>query len=357
MVLKARRAGWLAPLVVAGCLDALEYPCESVTQCTVDGKDGTCHASGWCVYPDDECPSGQRFGPAAGDGLADDCLGASSQEGSAGESGSEVSSASSGPIEPTTGDCGECSEPPGECHAAMGACNGASGVCEYEPLEAGTPCELEDPCAIEAECDGEGECTAVVTMECETPPSTCHMSPGACDPIEGECVYELRAAGAACEDGNGCTQGDTCDAAGLCAAGAMCESDDACQVGACMGDACVFSAAADGTSCGATTAERCCAGACADISTDAANCGGCGAVCQSDETCESVAVTTQCSPHPEDTTGRCTCNGENADCPHGQICVTVAPVVDRCAPENVGDCPGGAFHDVPSCPNYCEYVD
>ncbi len=354
MVLKPWRAAGLAVALGGGCLDALEYPCESVTQCTIDGKDGTCHASGWCVYPDDECPSGQRFGPAAGDGLADDCVGAASQGGSAGES-SDVSSAASGVVEPTTGECGDCSDPPGPCFAATGACNGASGLCEYEPLEAGMPCDHEDSCAITAECDGDGECVAIDELECAAP-AVCRM-PGTCDPTTGDCVYELLPAGAACEDGDGCTEDDTCNAAGECESGPLCESDDPCQVGACVANACMLSAVADGTSCGAAAADRCCAGACTDISTDAANCGGCGAVCQSDEACESIAVTTQCSPHPADTTGRCTCNGENADCPHGQICVTVAPVVDRCAPENAADCPGGDFHDVPSCPNYCEYVD
>lgn len=337
MVLRRRCVAWLATLLAGGCLDALEYPCEAVTQCTIDGKDGTCHASGWCVYPDDECPSGQRFGPAAGDGLADECVGAASQGGSVGESededsGTEDSGTTSGVVETTTGDCGDCSTPPGSCFAAMGACNGASGLCEYEPLAAGTSCETDDPCVVEAQCDGDGECVGVDMVVCDDP-GDCEMSSGTCDPMIGECVYEPLPDGEACA------------------------SADPCQVGTCSGKACMLSAVPDGTSCGATAADRCCAGACTDISTDAANCGGCGAVCQSDETCESIAVTTQCTPHPEDTTGRCTCNGENADCPHGQICVTVAPVVDRCAPENAADCPGGDFHDVPSCPNYCEYAD
>ena len=349
MVLNLRRALLFAVLGASGCLDALEYPCESITQCTVDGKDGTCHASGWCVYPDDECVSGQRFGPAAGDGLADDCVGVATEGGSA----SETSSASTLSVESSTGDCGDCSEPPGPCFAANGSCNPASGQCEYEPLAAGMACEDDDPCTAGGTCDGEGECLPPPPMTCDEPPTPCHASPGTCG-ADGECEYELLPSGSVCEDGDACTLEDTCDTAGTCIAGPTCESDDPCQVGACTDGACVFSAASDGTSCGMSAADRCCGGACVDISADAANCGGCGAVCQSDESCESIAATAQCDPHPAATTGRCTCNGENLDCPHGQICVTVGPVLDRCAPENGADCPGGSFHDVPNCPNYCE---
>ena len=68
-----RRIACAGLLAIGGCLDPVAYPCTMPMQCTVDGRDGTCHVSGWCIYPDDGCPSGQRFGPAAGDGLADDC--------------------------------------------------------------------------------------------------------------------------------------------------------------------------------------------------------------------------------------------------------------------------------------------
>jgi hypothetical protein len=353
VVLSLRRASLVAMLLAGGCLDALEYPCESITQCTVDGKDGTCHPSGWCSYPDDECESGHRFGPAAGDGLAGDCVGRDTDGGSASGSSGESSSASTLVAESSTGDCGDCSAPSGPCFAASGSCNAASGECEYEPLAAGTPCEDDDPCTLDATCDGDGMCVPAEIQTCDDPPSSCHASPGECD-ATGECEYEVLPASSTCEDGDACTLDDTCDSTGACVPGAVCETDDPCEVGACMGGACVFSAAADGTGCGVNAADQCCAGACVDISADAANCGGCGAVCESDEICESIAVTTQCDPHPADTTGRCTCNGENLDCPHGQICVTVGPVIDRCAPENGGDCPGGTFHDVPNCPNYCE---
>ncbi|HET6585380.1 MAG TPA: hypothetical protein VFG69_18105 [Nannocystaceae bacterium] len=341
----------IALLVAGGCLDPLAYPCDSVTQCAVDGKDGTCNVDGWCVYPDTACPSGRRYGPAAGDGLADECTQADTFGGSA--SGTSSGSTSLGEGD-STGACGGCIAPPGPCFASSGVCNGES--CEYEPLAAGMPCVDDEPCTFDETCDGDGVCVPGETIVCDTPPALdvlCYENPGTCN-AAGECVYPPLAEGEDCEDGNACTLDDKCDGQGHCVSGETCESDDGCNVGVCMAGECMLMPVADGTSCGANPADRCCAGTCVDISTDMGNCGGCGAACQSDEVCESVAATLECDPHPASTTGRCTCNGETSDCPHGQVCRTVSPAANRCAPEDMADCPGGVFHNVDLCPNYCE---
>jgi hypothetical protein len=122
----------------------------------------------------------------------------------------------------------------------------------------------------------------------------------------------------------------------------------------CVDGACVFEAIANGTSCGPNPADRCCAGTCVDISEDNANCGGCAMACASGEDCQSVAQTTACPESPANTSGRCTCPGVTADCPHGQICRTVSPAANLCAPENNADC-DGVYVEVLSCPNYCTY--
>jgi len=199
------------------------------------------------------------------------------------------------------------------------------------------------------------------TMVCDTPPepSACLANPGTCDEDDGTCIYPPLRAGAPCEDDDPCTLDDTCNAAGVCEAGPMCESDNPCEVGTCMpGVGCTFTPVADGMSCGMIAADRCCAGACTNISTDESNCGGCGLACDSAETCESVGATTGCDMgmdfSPDDTTGRCTCPGANDACPAGQICRTLAPVANRCAPDAASDCPG-TFTDLTDCPNYCGY--
>jgi hypothetical protein len=343
-----RSVASIALLALGGCLDALEYPCDSITQCAVDGKDGTCNVDGWCVYPDTGCPSGKRYGPAAGDGLADECADFDTQGGSASATSSAATSLGEAD---SSGECDSCIAPPGPCFADAGVCNGEA--CEYEPLAAGMPCVDDDPCTMGETCDGDGVCVPAVTIVCDEPPGLCWENPGTCDE-DGECIYTPRAMGSDCEDGNACTLDDECDSTGNCVAGAICETGDGCQMGVCKAGQCMLTPMPDGTTCGVDPADRCCAGVCVDISTDMANCGGCGAMCQSDEICESVADTAECDPHPANTTGRCTCNGENLDCPNGQICRTVAPGANRCAPEDAADCPGGVFVDVNLCPNYCE---
>jgi hypothetical protein len=341
----------IAVLALVGCLDALEYPCDSITQCALDGKEGTCSANGWCVYPDGDCPSGMRYGPAAGDGLADDCADTDTHGGSAGATSATATSLGEGD---STGACGGCIAPPGPCFADPGVCNG--DACEYEPLVAGMACVDDDPCTMGETCDGDGVCVPAETIVCDEPPPElflCSVVPGTCDE-NFECIYEPRPIGTDCEDGNACTLDDKCDGMGHCDAGEICETGDGCQMGVCKAGACMLAPLPDGTSCGVNPADLCCAGECVDISDDMANCGGCGAACQSDEICESVADTIECDPHPALTTGRCTCNGETTDCPNGQVCRTVAPAANRCAPEVAADCPNGTFVDVQLCPNYCE---
>ncbi len=282
-------------LAIGGCLDPVAYPCTTAMQCTVDGLDGTCHGSGWCIYPDSACPSGQRFGPAAGNGLADDC---------ADTDGGET----------TTSNASE------------------SGTTESGASESSTG----DPCG---------------GIVCDDPPSMCHANPGTCD--DGDCTYDPLPVGSECDDGVACTIGDTCGTTGTCEPGPECVQADGCATGVCTDGACVFTPAPEGMSCGVNVSDRCCGGVCVDISSDAANCGGCGTACPSDEACESVGDTPECDPHPAATSGRCTCSADT--CPNGQVCRSVTPVANRCAPEDGTQCASGVFQNVETCPNYCIY--
>lgn len=120
-----------------------------------------------------------------------------------------------------------------------------------------------------------------------------------------------------CSDGDACTTGDVCNA-GVCQRGTpmSCNSPSACQAtpGTCDAGTCVYAPLADGVVCGAGSGgERCCAGACVNITTDSANCGGCGLTCSGGQTCQDVSTT--CGPRQ--TSGRCTCASA---CPTGQTC-------------------------------------
>jgi hypothetical protein len=135
-----------------------------------------------------------------------------------------------------------------------------------------------------------------------------------------------------------------------------CTAANACESVACVDNKCVANTLPDGASCGAAAANRCCSGVCVNISTDEANCGGCGLACATGRTCESVALTTSCPMTPAATTGRCTCAAANAECPDDQICRTVTPHANRCTPNNAAACaPGELFVEVNFCPNYCRY--
>jgi hypothetical protein len=185
-------------------------------------------------------------------------------------------------------------------------------------------------------------------------PGPCEATPGTCNPQTGECEYEPLDAGSPCDDGDDCTLEEECDGAGTCVGGDECTTDNPCETGVCEASQCVFTPLADGSSCGMRAADRCCGGTCVDISADIDNCGGCGMACDPSQSCESVGDTTACDPSPADTTGRCTCAGLNSQCPNTQICRNVTPVDNRCAPVDAADCPG-TFVDVLSCPNYCSY--
>jgi hypothetical protein len=135
-----------------------------------------------------------------------------------------------------------------------------------------------------------------------------------------------------------------------------CPNTNPCETVACVNQHCVATKKPDGTTCGSSAGARCCAGACADISADENNCGGCGLKCAAGFTCESVSITTSCSSAPAKTSGRCRCNDSNAECPHNQVCRTFIPYNNRCAPAATSNCASGEVADIlTACPNYCHY--
>jgi cysteine-rich repeat protein len=73
-------SGLALALVHAACGSNL-FACGADGECTDGGVAGTCEDTGWCSFPDAECPSGARYGDHAGDSLAGECV---PQEGTTG---------------------------------------------------------------------------------------------------------------------------------------------------------------------------------------------------------------------------------------------------------------------------------
>ena len=195
--------------------------------------------------------------------------------------------------------------------------------------------------------DGGGSCT---TREANCADGLDDDCDGQRDCADTDCNAQ------ACNDGNLCTTGDVCSN-GTCVAGQprMCNAPPACQMTAGRCDLqtgnCTYDPLPDGTSCGTSTAFRCCGGACRDLSQEEAHCGGCGLACAAGQLCQSISAAMCTSVEPPDTSGRCSC-GPSAPCPMGQtcgpsmFCVPVLP--NHCAPNQ-------EIQQVSGCQTFCRY--
>src|SRR5262249_39280679 len=114
----------------------------------------------------------------------------------------------------------------------------ADGVCCNTPCNAG-PC---DACSVAAGASAAGICTLLTGPACDdgnlctqldtcvaglctgknaivcTPSDDCHTA-GICKPASGICSNPIMPDGTTCDDANACTKNDTCSA-GVCSAGA-----------------------------------------------------------------------------------------------------------------------------------------
>src|SRR5206468_3330825 len=98
-----------------------------------------------------------------------------------------------------------------QCHT-IGVCDPASGLCSNPAAPDGTSCNDGNACTQTDTCQG-GTCTGVNPVVC-TALDQCHV-PGACDPASGTCSNPSKVDGTTCTDGNACTQSDTCQS-GTC---------------------------------------------------------------------------------------------------------------------------------------------
>jgi hypothetical protein len=117
------------------------------------------------------------------------------------------------------------------CHVA-GACEPSTGVCSNPAKADGSACNDGNGCTQLDTCQA-GTCTGSSPVACAAI-DACH-GVGACDAITGVCSNPVLAPGSSCSDGNACNGLETCTAAGACLAGTPPTIDDGnpCTVDSC----------------------------------------------------------------------------------------------------------------------------
>ncbi len=152
-----------------------------------------------------------------------------------------------------------------QCHN-IGSCNPTSGLCSTPTKIDGVACDDGDACTQVDTCQT-GTCIGANPVVCVAIDS-CHGA-GTCDPGTGQCSSPMMADGAACNDHNACTQTDTCQS-GTCVGAntTICEALDQCHTpGSCNpASGCTNPTKPSGTSCNdndaCTQIDSCQAGVC-----------------------------------------------------------------------------------------------
>ncbi|MFO0661250.1 MAG: hypothetical protein U0165_15670 [Polyangiaceae bacterium] len=157
-----------------------------------------------------------------------------------------------------------------QCHVA-GTCNTTTGVCSNPNAPNGAGCDDGNACTQTDTCQS-GACTGAAPVICSAL-DQCH-SVGTCNPGNGACTNPAKPNGQSCSDGNACTQTDTCQAGACTGANPVtCSPQDQCHnAGTCDTSTgnCSNPAKADGTACNdgnlCTQSDTCQAGACTGAS-------------------------------------------------------------------------------------------
>lgn len=152
---------WILPTLLGAILGLAcgdgSFRCTDDTQCVFSGLQGQCQANQYCTFPDDDCPSGQRYGDDVGNGLAGMCLQSGDETTGGGSSAAEVSTGDGTPVTSSTSSSVEdststsSSEPPG----TTGPPPETTGPASTGTSTTGPP--PEDPYV---DCNGSDDCIA-----------------------------------------------------------------------------------------------------------------------------------------------------------------------------------------------------
>ena len=255
-----------------------------------------------------------------------------------------------------------------QCHAP-GTCDPQTGTCSNPQKPNGTACDDGSACTRTDTCSA-GVCTGGNAVTCAAP-DACHEA-GTCDPQTGACSNPVKPDGAACNDGNACTQSDTCQA-GVCkgTSPVVCGALDQCHTpGVCdpSSGTCSNPAKPNGVVCNdglfCTVNDACSDGVCGG---QQRNCTSAGDQCN-DAVCDEAA--NRCVAQPK--ADGLACNDNNGctqtDVCHAGVCEGSNPVVcvapDSChaagpCQPSTGTCPHPALRNGTPCDdgNACTQTD
>ena len=227
-----------------------------------------------------------------------------------------------------------------QCHDA-GTCAPGTGLCSNPAKANGAGCDDGNKCTQSESCQA-GSCGGGSPVVCLAS-DQCH-NPGSCAPATGLCSNPSKPSGASCDDGNACTQTDSCQA-GSCAGASpvVCVASDQCHdAGSCdpANGACSDPPKADGTDCSdgslCTQSDSCQAGVCS---------GAEPIVCVASGPCHDAGV---CDPG----TGNCSdpVSADGTACDDGDACTLGdACATGACQPADDVPCAPGDCHLSGSC--------
>src|SRR5205823_4517135 len=147
-----------------------------------------CHVAGTCNTATGQCPNPNASNSTAWRGVGTYTQTDTCQSGSC---------TGPNPVVRTASD---------QCHVA-GTCNTATGQCSNPSASNGTACNDGNACTQTDTCQS-GTCTGSSPVVC-TASDQCHVA-GTCNAATGQCPNPNASNGTACNDGNACTQTDTC---------------------------------------------------------------------------------------------------------------------------------------------------
>ena len=231
MAVGARRFAWAIVITIGtGCPGTSYFACEEDSECS-SLAGGQCEASGACSFPDEDCPSGRRYGNEGPPHLAGECVDPADAQGTttATTTGAMSTSSGGGEGEVDSGttlavDDGGSSSGPGST-SGLGSSSGEASTSDSstsEGLGSGSGNTTPPPTDFYKPCDDNTQCEEVCIVIVGTGAGFCTFEgcrgPEDCPPGEsGEepvCILSAQAnenvCALPCGPGQACPEGMDC---------------------------------------------------------------------------------------------------------------------------------------------------